>query len=103
MVHGSDQQLNVVVVDAGESFLEIDGDPVGEAGGEPEHPPLASGAGQIAGVKGGDRGWPVDDGYGLAAWESVVERDELAGEVGSGPPRLGGEPVGAGLQAVKAL
>jgi hypothetical protein len=42
MVHGSDRQLNVVVVDASESLLEIDGDRVGEAGGEPEHPPLAS-------------------------------------------------------------
>jgi hypothetical protein len=71
--------------------------------GVAEHSLFASGTGQVAGVEGGDRGWPVDDRYWLVVGEAVCDGDELAGEVGPVEPGLGDEQFGGGFEAVDAL
>ncbi len=38
---GCDQEPDVVIIYAGESVLEVDRDPVGETGRDPQHPSLA--------------------------------------------------------------
>jgi hypothetical protein len=65
-----------VIVDACEAVPEVDGDSIGDACCHPEHPLLASGAGQVAGVQGGDRGWPVDDRHWLAVDKARGGGDE---------------------------
>jgi hypothetical protein len=99
---GCDQELNVVIVDTGESVPEIDGYPVGQACRDPQHSLLAAGAGQ-AGPQGGDRGGPVDGGHRPPASRAAVDVDELAGEVGSVQPGLGDEELGGGFSAAEAL
>jgi hypothetical protein len=102
MEHGCDQELNVAVVETGESVLEIDGYPVSQARCDPQHSPLAAGARQ-AGSQGSDRGRPVDGGHLSPVGQAVPDVDELAGEVGSVQPGLGDEELGCGFQAVEAL
>src|SRR6202042_2382060 len=99
---GRDQELDVAVVEACDGVPEVDGDAVGQACGDLQHPLLASGAGK-AGVRGGDDGGPVDDGYRLAAAGAAVDGDELAGEVGPLQPGLGDEELSGGCQAAAAL
>jgi hypothetical protein len=42
VAYGGGQEIKVVLVEAGECVAEVDGDSVGEAGGEAEHPLFAS-------------------------------------------------------------
>src|ERR1035438_7717310 len=58
---GGDQELDVAVIKAGEGVLEIDGDAVGQACRDLQHPLLAPGAWETR-AQGGDHGGPVDDG-----------------------------------------
>src|SRR5450755_4031679 len=101
MANGSEQELNVAVVDPRKGVPEIDGYPAAQAGRDFQHPLLSSGGGH-AGAQGGDRGGPVDDGHGLSVAEAGVDGDELAGEVGVAEPGLGDEELGGGLVAVEA-
>ncbi len=102
MEHGCDQELDVAVVETGESVLEINGYPVGQARCDPQHSLLAAGARQ-AGSQGGDRGRPVDGGHFWPAGQAAPDVDELAGEVGSVQPGPRDEEFGCGFRAVEAL
>jgi hypothetical protein len=99
--HSCDQELDVAVVETGESVPEIDGYPVSQARCDPQHALLAAGAGQ-AGSQGGDRGRPVDGGHLWPAGQAVLDADELAGEVGSVQPGLGDEKLGCGFGAYRS-
>jgi hypothetical protein len=61
VAYGGDQQVEVALVQAGECLAEIDGDAVGQAGRDLQHPLLAPGARETR-AQGGDHGGPVDDG-----------------------------------------
>jgi hypothetical protein len=101
MADGSEQELNVLVVNSRKGVPEIDGYPAAHAGRDSQHPLLSSGGGH-AGAQGGDRGGPVDDGHGLPVGDAGADSDELAGEVGAAEPGLGDEEFGGGLVAVEA-
>jgi hypothetical protein len=98
-----EQELDVVIVDAGDGVPEVDGESIGKARCHPEHPLLPCGTGKVAGVQGSDRGWPVNDGRCWSVNEAASDADVLAGEVGAVQPGLGDEQFGGGLQAVEAL
>ena len=66
--------------------LPLTGALIGEAGSETEHAPLSARAGQLAGVQGGDRGFPVDAGQLGAGVADAVPRVDEAGEVVAGQP-----------------
>jgi len=100
--HGCDQELDVAVIEAGESVVEIDGYPVSQARCDPQHSLFAPGARQ-AGSQGGDRGRPVDGGHLLLVGQAATDVDELAGEVGSVQPGSRDEELGCGFWAVEAL
>jgi hypothetical protein len=55
---GPDDERDRVVVEAGEGVLEVDGDAVGQAGGQAQDAVLTAGARQLPGVEGIDRGGP---------------------------------------------
>jgi hypothetical protein len=99
---GCDQELDVVVVDAGDGVREVDGYAVCQACGYPQHSLFAARAGQ-AGAQCGDHDRPVNGGRWLSAVRVGVDAGELAGEVGPLKPALGGEELGSGFRAVKAL
>ena len=92
-----------MIIYAGESVLEVNRDPIGEAGRDPQHPSLTAAAGQAAGVESGDGGWPVNDGHPWAVGVSGSGGEKLAGEVGSVQPGLRDEQLGSGFEAVDAL
>jgi|SRR6267378_5842938 len=102
MEHGCDQELNVAVVETGDSVTEIDGYPVSQARCDLQHALLAAGASQ-AGSQGSDRGRPVDGGHLWPAGQAALEVDELAGEVRSVQPGSRDEELGCGFRAVQAL
>ena len=77
---------------------EVDRDPGRQAGGDPQHPPLAPGAGKAA-AQGGGRGRPVDHGHRQAAARAGRHGDEPSGEVvpvqpGPGDQQLRRRPGG---------
>jgi hypothetical protein len=79
---GGEQVAEVAAVQAGDGIAEADGDAAGEAGGEPEDPLLAAGAGEFTDVERGDSGGPVDGGHrGGAVSQDGGVADEAAGEV----------------------
>src|ERR1700678_930189 len=102
MKNRGDQPCDVLVVEAGEGVLEIDGDAVGQAGGDPQHPLLTPGARKTR-SQCGDHGGPVDHGDLLPAANAGVDRDEAAGEVVPVEPGLVDEEIGGGFEAVQAL
>jgi hypothetical protein len=81
MGDSADGEARVAAVDAGQGVAEADGDPAGDAGGQEEHPALASAGGQVACVQGGDGGFPVGGGEQGAAADAGAGGDEPAGEV----------------------
>jgi hypothetical protein len=58
-----DCPVDVGGVHPGEGVAQVHGYAVGQAGGEPKYPPLASAAEEAAVVEGGYRGRPVDRGH----------------------------------------
>lgn len=101
MTDRGQEQVGVVLVDAGDGVAEVNRDAVGEAGREQEAPLLASRAGQFSGCQRGGRGVPVDCGHvGVAA--GAVE-DEAAGEVAAAEERaVRDEEPDAGFERVEA-
>jgi hypothetical protein len=95
-----DQPCDVVVIEACEGVLEIDGDAVGQACRDLQHPLLASGASETR-AQGCDRSGPVDDGHQLTAADAGMDGDELAGEVIPVQPGLGDEEFGGGFDVAR--
>src|SRR5260370_24054093 len=79
---GLDHEAGVALVDAGQGVVKADRDSSGDAGGQEEHAPFPAAGRQLAGVEGGDRGFPVGAGHqGGAAADAGADGDEPAGEV----------------------
>jgi len=102
VAYGGDQEIEVVLVEAGECLAEVDGYPVSQACRDFQHPLLASGT-RKADAQCGDHGGPVDDGHRLSTAGAGVDGDEPAGEVRLVQPGLGDEELGGGFEAVQAL
>src|SRR6266853_4613737 len=81
-----DYVLQIGVVEAGEGVLEVDGDAVGEGGGQAQDPVLAAAAGELAAVEGGDGFGPADGGHRGAVGDAGEGGDVLGGEAGPGQP-----------------
>lgn len=97
-----DQPCDVLVIETGDGVTEVDGEAVGQAGGDPQHPLLTSGAGKTR-SQGGDHGGLVHHGDLLPGADGGVDGDEPAGEVISVEPGLVDEELGGGFEAVKPL
>jgi hypothetical protein len=84
--------------------LRFDRDSAGNAGGQEEYPAFSSAGWQLAGVQGGDGGFPVGDGeQGDAVADAGVGSDEPAGEVVAVQPAAAvDEQAGAGFEGVDA-
>jgi hypothetical protein len=68
-----------VVVEAAEVLAQVNGDVVvAGAGGDAQHGLLGAGAGEAAGVEGGDGGFPPDGGDGLAGEDRAAGGDDAA-------------------------
>jgi hypothetical protein len=59
---GPDNEFGVAAVNAGQYVVEADRDRTGDARGQEEHAPFTAAGRKLVGVKGGDRGVPVDAG-----------------------------------------
>ena len=82
MPDSGEEEHGVAVVESGDGVAQVDGDAVGEAGGQQKDAPFAAGAGEVAAVEGGDGGVPVDGGHrGDAVADAGSGLDEAAGEV----------------------
>ena len=81
----------------------MDGDGrVAEAGGDAQDAGLGAGAGEPAGVEGGDGGFPVDPGVGVAVVAGAGV-DVAGDEVGPGQPAVvAGDQLGGGGVAGEA-
>jgi hypothetical protein len=99
-----DQEIDVAVVVTGDGVAGLDRDVSGEAGSESEHSLFPAGAGEFAGVEGGDHCFPVDAGqFGAGICDAVRDVDE-APEILTGWPRAVGEDhPGAGFERVEAV
>jgi hypothetical protein len=71
-----EEERGVAVVESGDGVAQVDGDAVGEAGGQQKDAPFPAGA------QGGDGGAPVDGGHrGVAVADAGAAGDEPGGEV----------------------
>jgi len=95
VVDGLDQQADVAVVDAGDGFAEAHRSLVGEACGEAEHSSLAARAGEFAGVRRADGGFPFDGRRPGAGMNETAE--VVAGEPGA----VGDDQRGGGFERVE--
>jgi integrase len=104
MGDSADDEARIAAVDAGQGVVEADEGPAGDAGGQEEHPAFSSAGGKLAGVQGGDGGFPVDAGeQGDAVADAGAGSDEPAGEVVAVQPAAAvDEQAGAGLEGVDA-
>ena len=104
MGDGADGEARVAAVDAGQGVVEADEGSAGDAGGQEEHSPFSSAGGELAGVEGGDGGFPVGAGeQGDAVADAGAGSDEPAGEVGSVQPVAAvDEQAGAGFEGMDA-
>jgi len=99
-----DQEADVAVVDPGDGAAELDGDISGEAGSEPEHPLLPSGAGTLASGQGGDRGFPVDAGqFSAGICDAVRDVDEAPEVLTVRPRAVDEEQPGSGFERVESF
>lgn len=82
MPDGGEEERGVAVVESGDGVAQVDGDAVGEAGGQQKDAPFAAGAWEFASLQGGDGGFPVDGGHrGGAVADAGAAGDEPGGEV----------------------
>src|ERR1700686_2506358 len=100
----ADGEARVAAVDADQGVVEADRGSAGDAGGQEEHPAFPSAGGELAGVQGGDGGFPVDAGeQGDAVADAGADLDELAGEVVAVQPAAAvDEQAGAGFEGMDA-
>src|SRR5580693_449658 len=98
-----EEERGVAVVESRDGVAQVDGDAVGEAGGQQEDAPFAAGAWEFACLQGGDGGFPVDGGHrGGAVADAGAVLDEPVGEVVA--PKEGavaGEQGDAGFEGVE--
>lgn len=73
VIDRGEQGVYIAVVDAGDGITQADGCPVGEAGGEVEHPAFPGRARKSACVLGVDGGFPVDRRRAGAVVDEVAE------------------------------
>ena len=101
---GRGDQGDVGVVEGAQHAGEVDGDGgVAEAGGDAQDAGLGAGAAEPVAVEGGDGGFPVDPGVGMAGVAGAGV-DVAGDEVGPGQPGVvGGDQLGGGGVAGEAL
>jgi len=104
MGDGADDEARVAAVDAGQGVVEADRGSAGDAGGEEEHPPFSAACRQLAGVQGGDGGFPGGGcEQGAAIADARLDGDEPAGEVLTVQPAAAvDEQAGAGFEGMDA-
>src|SRR5712691_8559323 len=96
-----DDEADSVLVESGERVVEVDGDAVGDAGGQPQYPVLAAAAGQEPGLPACDDRLPVDVGhFGDAVGQRGAGADE-AGEVAAAQPSGADDQVAGGFERVE--
>jgi len=79
MADGADDEADAGAVESAEGVVEVDGDPGGDAGCQPQDPVLPAAAGEEPGIAAGDGGLPVDVGeLGGAAGDRGGGGDEAA-------------------------
>jgi hypothetical protein len=99
-----DQEIDVAVVVTGDGVAELDRDVSGEAGSESEHSLFPAGAGEFAGVEGGDHCFQsmlassVPGSVMLSATWTKHRKSSRAG-----PRAVGEDHPGAGFERVEAV
>src|SRR5271165_3420011 len=101
MADGADDEADAGAVESAEGVVEVDGDPGGDAGCQPQDPVLPAAAGEEPGIAAGDGGLPVDVGElgGAEAGEVVAVQPAGADDQVAGCFE-GVEPGGAGADSV---
>ena len=97
----ADAEADAGAVESAEGVVEVDGDPGGDAGCQPQDPVLPAAAGEEPGIAAGDGGLPVDVGeLGGAAGDRGGGGDE-AGEVVAVQPAGADDQVAGCFEGVE--
>jgi hypothetical protein len=73
MRDSADDEARVATVDARQGLAEADRGPAGDAGGQKERPSFPSAGRELAGVQGGDGGFPVGAAAGASRLGTQLE------------------------------